>query len=337
MQLERIDQRIPAGEVGTAHSRQGEFLPAAAAIGGNAVWGLSFLFTRMATQVAAVPVMLSARFLVAFAALNLLIALGWGKVSLRGRDWRWLAAFIGKGWLYYNLESYGILYTSATTAGVILAATPVVTIILGAVCLGERPTLRQSLFSLLPILGVGLITAAGDPMGEIRPVGILLLIGASLVYALSTVMNRKMAEEYSPFERTYLNVLGCVAGFVVQGLFTTRGDWSAWTVPLGRLDFFLPVLVLGLLSSIGCEMLVNWAAGHMTAGQLAPFQSMETLVSMCAGVLLLGEPFSGAMALGAALILVGVWQISRQPEGAESRPEGQPEPELVRDAEWRSI
>ena len=49
----------------------------------------------------------------------------------------------------------------------------------------------------------------------------------------------------------------------------------------------------------------------MSAGIRRRRRALSTLVTMVAGVLLLHEPMSLMGAVGAVLILVGIWQVTR--------------------------
>ena len=93
-----------------------------AALAGNAIWGFSFLFTRTALKVTAVPaVLLSMRFGIAFLIMTGMILLGKGSFRLKGKK---VAPLLFLGIVEpvcFLLETYGILYTNATVAGVVMA------------------------------------------------------------------------------------------------------------------------------------------------------------------------------------------------------------------------
>ena len=85
-------------------------------------------------------------------------------------------------------------------------------------------------------------------------------------------------------------------------------------MPLTNPRLILPVLALCLLCSIGSNMLVNYATGRMSVAKMSVFSSLITLCSTFGGVVLLGEPFSALSMLGTALIVYGIWQVSRPEE-----------------------
>lgn len=294
-----------------------EQLPVAASVVGYAIWGCSFLFIRLASQIAEMSVMLSIRFLVALALMTGMMAAGKGHLELRGRSWKELAVLLLRGWVYFLFESYGILYANATLAGVILAACPVLTLGMGKLFLREEPTRRQVLFSPLPVVGVVLITLASGSSGSVRTIGVILLLGAMVLSALDGIIIRLASRSYSSFETTYYSTLGCGIGFTAEALVKTRGSLRPYVQALAQPKFVLLILAMSLLCSILCNLLVNWAAGEMPAGKLASFRAMETLVSMLAGVVVLHEPVTWALVAGAGLILFGVWQVTREERSGE--------------------
>ena len=46
--------------------------------------------------------------------------------------------------------------------------------------------------------------------------------------------------------------------------------------------------------------------------KMSAIGNINTVVSAFAGVAFLNEPFTGIMLLGSLLVLVGVWQVTRQ-------------------------
>ena len=59
-------------------------------------------------------------------------------------------------------------------------------------------------------------------------------------------------------------------------------------------------------------LLVNYGSGLMSVAKMATFGAISTVCSTFAGVVLLKEPVSWLILLGAALIILGVWQVTRK-------------------------
>ena len=66
------------------------------------------------------------------------------------------------------------------------------------------------------------------------------------------------------------------------------------------------------LGSKVAYLLVNYGSGVMSVAKMATFGAVSTVCSTFAGVVLLKEPVSWLILLGAALIIVGVWQVTRK-------------------------
>ena len=146
-----------------------------AALTAATIFGMSFMFSKMALATAAPTVLLAFRFTVAVAAMSLVIALNAlvGKVrgkplfafSLKGKPvGKLLLLGIVQPVAYFIFENYGILYTSAAVAGTIIAAVPVCCILMDVLVLHERVTRRQVLCALGAIGGVALISVGGAVM-----------------------------------------------------------------------------------------------------------------------------------------------------------------------------
>lgn len=295
------------------HSNQQYRLALLAALAGNAIWGFSFLFTRTALKVVDLPaVLLSMRFVMAFLIMTGMILMGKAKFTLKGKKILPLL-FLGiVEPLCFLLETYGILYTNATVAGVVMAVSPIVSILLAALLLHEIPSRGQLLFCLLPVAGVILITVAGSDLGIVTPLGMILLLGNCFTAGAYRTANRKSAEEFTAFERTYAVVTISAVAFLTMALIQLKGDVGAYLAPLGDVSYVTSLLVLSVFCSVVAYLLVNFGSGLMSVAKMATFGAISTVCSTFAGVVLLKEPVSWLILVGAALIILGVWQVTRK-------------------------
>lgn len=277
---------------------------------GFTIWGFSLLLTRVGQRYASPMVLLSIRFLLAFALLNIPL-LGREKLRLRGKNLRPLAVLGVLEPLCFVFESYAIYFTNATITGVVSALSPIAAMVLSAVILREYPTRRQALFSLLPVAGVILLTAAGQEVGALSWIGIPFLLGYSVCSGYFKVANRSAAD-FSPYERTYALLLSCAAFFTAAALVECRGDLTAYAAPMRQPGFWGVVVLLSVFCSIAANMLVNYGAGRISVTKMSAIGNINTVVSAFAGVVFLHEPFTLVMLLGAVLVLIGVQQVTKQ-------------------------
>ena len=137
-----------------------------AALMSAVIFGMSFMFSKLALAVARPTVLLAFRFTVAVAAMTLVILLNAlvGRVrgrklfafSLRGKPvYKLLLLGMVQPVAYFIFENYGILYTSSAVAGTIIAVVPVCCILMDVLVLHEKVTRRQVLCALGAVGGVG--------------------------------------------------------------------------------------------------------------------------------------------------------------------------------------
>lgn len=286
-------------------------------IGGNVIWGASYLFTRMAQQEAQPMVQLSLRFILAFLLMTVMIPCGWGRICLRGKNLKPLLVLSCVEPLYFFCESYGIYYSNSTFAGVMLAIVPVIAIGMGALLLREYPTRRQFLLCFVPVAGVVLVTVAGSGMGTVRPLGLLLVLGACLFSAVYRVYNKGSSAEFSSFERSYFVIGVCAVVFTAAALFTVHGDLTPFAAALHSRRFVGATVVLSVFCSIVANLLVNYSASVLPMTIFSNLGSLITVCAMFLGIIFLDEPTNAMSLAGSAMVLVGLFLIaraSRQPQ-----------------------
>ncbi len=288
-----------------------------AALTSAVIFGMSFMFSKLALEVAAPTVLLAFRFTVAVAAMSLVILVNALVGKLRGRP---LFAFSLRGKPVYKLvllgivqpvayfifENYGILYTSSAVAGTIIAAVPVCCILMDVLVLHERVTLKQVLCALGAIGGVALISVGGAMM--VSALGMLFLVLTMLSDTLYYGISHSAAKRFTPFEMTYVMFIVGMVVCIPVGLIYAGGLHSPLiTGPMHDGGFWVAVLYLGLLSSVLAYGLLNFANSHLSVSETSLFSNVTTVVSVLAGVVLLKEPFSVWQMLGVAVILVCVF------------------------------
>ena len=288
-----------------------------AALLSNAIFGFSFLFSKLALDHAEPSILLSIRFITAFTLMNLLLLSGKQKIAFRGKPvGKLLLMGLIQPVIYYVCETNGIALTTASFSGIMIGLIPVAGLILGVLFLKEKCTALQVVFTLLSVVGVALTTTGG--FGSFSLPGFLLLLGAVLAASVFTVISRSISGWFSPFERTYvITAMGSVV-FTAMGLFQNRTDPSVWLQPLDEPGFWGSVLYLAVGSSVCAFLLYNYAVNHLSTGHTLIMSNFTSVVSVLAGIFILGDSFTPVQLLGIAVILLSVfgvsWQQSKQSE-----------------------
>ncbi|WP_203633054.1 DMT family transporter [Lacticaseibacillus suibinensis] len=290
--------------------KSGLFLGSLAALGCETLYGLSYIFTKQATDSASPLALLGWRFLVALIVMSALILMGIVHVDLTGKKFRpLLLVAIFDPVLYFIGETFGISHTTASESGVFLACIPVAALLASTLILRKYPTRQQVLGILLTLVGVVITVFAAGVSTSLSLIGYLFLLMAVATYALYSVFVEKAAA-YTGIEITYIML---AAGAAVFGLMAISeavigGDVQALlSLPIRNRDFTIAILYQGIGSSVLALFLSNYAIAQIGVNKTASFIGVSTVVSIVAGVLLLGEAFSQAQLIGAVVIIGGVY------------------------------
>ncbi|HML45498.1 MAG TPA: DMT family transporter [Clostridia bacterium] len=278
------------------------------ALSSYVIFGFSFLFSKSALAVATPFVLLAFRFTVAFVLLNALALTGRFPIRLKGKNIRPLLLLgLVQPIVYFICESYGVRLLSTSLVGTIIALMPVGSLLLGAAILKERPRPFQILCALASVAGVYL-TTRGQDSGSFSWFGLVLLLGAVGAASGFNVLSRKISGDFTAFERTYVMfALGCAA-FTGIAVVQCWGDIpNLLLAPVARADFWIAVLYLAGLSSVGAFLMLNHAVTHLTIAQASIFGNITTIVSILAGVLFLKESFGVYQAVGSIVIIASVY------------------------------
>ena len=295
-----------------------------AALCAAVIFGMSFMFSRLALDVAPPTVLLAFRFTTAFVAMTLVVVANALVGKLRGKP---LFAFSLKGKnilsllalgivqpvLYFIFENYGILYTSSAVAGTIIAVVPIACIVMDVLVLHEKVRRRQVLCAVLCIGGVALIYAGGET--AVSPLGLLFLLLTVAADAGYYTLSHKAAARFTPFEVTYVMFTVGMVVFIPASLVQGAGRMAETFLPaIQSGGFWAAVLYLGIVSSVVAYFLLNFANGNLSVSETSIFSNVTTVVSVLAGVLLLREPFGIFQFLGVAVILVCVYLANVTPK-----------------------
>lgn len=274
-------------------------------------WGASFIATKIALRDAHPATIILLRF--ALGAAILWFAIWHGRMFQRigARDLVYLAmlGFIAVP-LHQTLQAMGLLYTTASSMGWIIALIPVFTAILAWLFLGEPLSARKVIGSILAFSGAVFVVTRGvlspDTLRLPSTFGDTLAVLSALNWAVFQVASKPILRRLPPtLAMAYLMLLG---GIVILPLTIpqTLSDWSHLTF-----DSWLAILFLGIFCS-GLGYLIWYdALAKIDASQLSSLSYIQPLITLLIAAILLGETITPAIVLGGAVILVGVYLVNR--------------------------
>ncbi len=293
----------PAPATGTRASRLAAYRWELALIGVTAVWGATFVAVRDA--VATIPpfTFVAYRFLAAAALLA-----GARPRALAGRPRGLVAAGVVTGialFAGYGFQTTGLQYTTASNAGFITGLSVVLTPLLAAVALRERPGLGPGLGAALAFLGLALLSLQRL---EVRR-GDALVLGCAVAFAAHIVLLGRFAPRYSSYQLAVVQlatvgVLSLVWAGVTGGL----------AVPAGA-QVWLALAVTAVLASAAGFLVQTRAQREVSPTKTAVILTMEPVFAGVFGFLLAGERLSARGWAGACCILAGmlVAELGRPP------------------------
>nr|WP_254047454.1 DMT family transporter [Streptomyces aureus] len=267
------------------------------------VWGASYLAAKGITTTHTVIAVLVLRFAVV---LPVLVVAGWARLrALNAAQWRGAGALglILSG--IFLLETYGVVHTSATNAGLIISLTMIFTPLAEAAVTRVRPPRAFLGAAALSVLGVVLLTQGG---GFSTPsLGDLLMLLAALartvhVLAMSRIKAVRSADSLS---LTTVQLGSAVAVFAVIAAFPGTGA-SPWAVAL---DFgpreWAGLLFLSVFCTLFAFFVQMWAVRRTSPSRVSLLLGTEPLWAAAAGIALAGDR-PGVLGLaGALLVLAG--------------------------------
>lgn len=261
--------------------------------------------------VAALPVFLLAwlRFGIAAVAMAHWVRRREGDAALSPRDRRLLLAesFFGN-FLFSICMLFGVQWSSALAAGVIMAALPGVVALLSWVWLGERPT-RQVLAGVaFAVVGIGWVSVVKhDEGGAGTLLGNAMLVGAVFCEAIYVVIGKQLTGQVSPRRISALINLWGLA------LVTPLGLWQALSFDFAAVPPSTWLLLLAYALAASMITVWLWMTGlrQVPASQAGVFTVFLPLAAGAVGVLVLDEPFglaqAGAFGLALAGVLLATW------------------------------
>ncbi len=265
---------------------------------------------RVALDTAPVIVLLSHRFLLAFLIMTVFLFTPLGDFHLRGKS---ILPLMILGFLepvvYFFGEQYGLLHSSTVFSGVMIALIPVASILIAIPVLHEKPTAKQLVFSVLSVcgvIGIGLMTHSSGSLDWIGVVGLLTAVFAAVAY---TLLNRGIAERYTPFERTYFMIGFGAAVFTVIAVFSVKGDFALYLQPFQEKSYLIAVLFLAGLCSVMAYFLWSYVVTKLSVVRSTVFANLVTAVSVFAGTVFLHEPFSAVGLICCIMVLAGIFGV----------------------------
>lgn len=233
---------------------------------------------------------------------------------MRAGDWLWM---VWLGFIGYYLSSYldflGLNHISSGLERLILFLYPTLVILISAFFF-KKPVSRRTIFALA-LCYAGIVLAVGHDLSNADSasrhetfIGSALVFGAAIAYALYLIGNAAVVGRLGSLQVTaWASTFACFFSIGQFLLVRPAGMlfshvWQVWAV----------VLVMVAFCTVAPVWMVSEAIRRIGAGPVSLTSTMGPVVTIALGWMILSEPFGWNQFFGAALVIGGVWIVSRQ-------------------------
>ena len=276
----------------------------------SVIWGSSFILIKKSLEhfnpyeVGALRVLIAGIILLPFAIMNI------RKFPKRHLKWLILAAVTGN---FIPMFLFPIAETevSSSIAGIINSMMPIFVIIVGALLWKFQTTKRQIGGVVISFSGACILAFSGGEGGEFKLIPILLLLLATLCYAVSTTTVKSKlsdipAKILSAFVFSFVLIIPSMVALVFAGFFNNlQVNTSLWE----GLGFVSLLSVFGT----GLAMMLNY---RLLSVSTPLFASTVTLLMPVVAIIwgvLDGEKLTMMQGFGAVVILAGLIFLRQMP------------------------
>ena len=281
------------------------------AIATSAVWGTTFISSKLLLDEGLSPAAIMVlRFVLAYIFMLPFVK---GKLwcdNLKDELWMVLLGITG-GSAYFLLENTALLYTQASNVAIIIAATPLLTMLaVNLLGKGNGASRKLYLYSALSLVGVALVVFNVNFVLKLNPVGDILTLGAALTWVVYSLVLCKVEGRYPLMMITRKIFFYGIVTLLPYCLWVET--WSVTTEQLLRPTVWSNLLFLGIVASLVCYVAWNAVLKRLGTVEATNYLYINPIVAMLTSYIVLNETITPLAVVGAALILVGVYLAQRK-------------------------
>lgn len=268
------------------------------------IWGTTYISTKILLENITPIEILFYRFLIAYFVL-LIIYPKIRKVTNIKEEILFMLAGLTGVTLYFFLENVALDYTLASNVGLFIASAPILTAIFSSFVNKNEKINSNIIYGfIISIIGIFLVIFNGSFILKLNPLGDCLAILAAFVWAIYSVILKKIGDNYSYIYVTR-KVFFYGVIFIIPILFITKTS-----INFGKLLIPSVTINMAFLSLIAsCMCFVMWNTGISIIGPVkaSNYIYMVPLITASASAIVLKEEITKVVMIGAVFILVGLY------------------------------
>ncbi len=210
-------------------------------------------------------------------------------------------SFIGAT-LQYGLTFSGLARMDATPAVLLVQAEVIFGVIIAALLLGEKPSVRQVVG--IAIACFGILTIVGSPSLDGQIFGVMLIFSGTLAFALGQVLIRQLKGALTGFQLTAW--MGVMAGpQMILAAMLFEGDLVK-QISTAPMVAWATLLYLGLIMTVVGYSAWYFVLARYPVPMAMPVLLLLPLVTILGAVSFLGERPDIIVLLGGTIVIAGV-------------------------------
>ena len=285
-----------------SEQKQSNAISILSVLGALILWGSSFVAIKFAyTMYSPLPLAV-VRFIVATVILGGLTLLPKNRVKLQKKDIFTVAicGFTGI-MLYAVLQNIAMQWTSASSATLIIASYPIITLLMESIIYQKKLSAIKIVAILIAIVGVVILSyVKSEARVEGELFGIILFIIAGIGWAVYNFMMKRVVNHYPPITlQFYTTLFGTI--FLLPLALFERAQWQQPTL----LSFSM-MMFLGVFCSVVAYLLYNRGLTTMAPSTVTSMLTLMPLIGVFFSWLLLGEQVTLRKIIGGAIVIFGV-------------------------------
>ncbi len=292
--------------------KRGDFIALLKATFAVAVWGASFIATKIALRDISPFTLIWLRFGIGILILGVFVYARreFSLISKKELGYFSLLGFLGITFHQW-LQSNGLITAQAVTTAWIITTIPIFIAILGRFVLKEKLGWIRLSGIAVAAFGVILVVTKGDLQsavhGKFGSFGDLLILISAPNWAVFSVLSRRALKSYSSTNAMlYVMTLGWI--FISPFFFIQSGFNEIAAITLNG---WLSILFLGIFCSGFAYIFWYDALKAITASRVGSLLYIEPIVAVIVAAILLNEPILLVAIIGGVLIMFGVWLVNR--------------------------
>ena len=272
------------------------------------IWGLSFLFTKIALKELNPYEVLALRWGITMAAFIILIVLRVIKVNYKGKNLKILFLIVlFQPCLYSILECIGIDLTTASESSIMIAAIPIMVVVENALILRKKTGRKSMLGVIIGFSGVVCCIAFGPAAST----GSALLGYLALFLAVTLGGGYCIATDHASksFSAIEITTAMCVGGGIFYTVlsFIMGNGLHPYRVLLAGGETAMSILFLGLGCGLICYFLYNYNLGKLSATIASTIQTNAiNIVGVISGIMIMKDPWGLYTIVGLILMIAGI-------------------------------